>query len=95
MDMLINDLNLVIELDGLTHKYPARARFDKVRDEYLAEVLNLKVMRIQIYGLTTDEVVKLIDNIIFEEKEKQELDKIQRLYSSELQLQKLYSSKKR
>jgi len=46
MDMLINDLNLVIELDGLTHKYPARARFDKVRDEYLAEVLNLQVMRI-------------------------------------------------
>lgn len=43
LDMDFPDLKLNFELDGPTHKYPARARFDRARDEYLVVKKNYKV----------------------------------------------------
>lgn len=42
-DLLFMDIGLIIELDGPSHRVPARARFDQVRDEYLSKRLGFKV----------------------------------------------------
>ena len=43
LDMLFKDCSLVIELDGPSHTFPARSRFDRVRDEYLTKKLHYTV----------------------------------------------------
>lgn len=43
IDMLFLDIDLAVELDSPAHKLPARARFDRVRDNYLSDRLGLKV----------------------------------------------------
>jgi hypothetical protein len=35
LDMNFEDISLNVELDGPSHRYPARARYDRERDEYL------------------------------------------------------------
>ena len=50
LDILFPKIKLNVELDGPTHRYPARARFDKNRDEYLVKMKGYTVHRIQLLG---------------------------------------------
>jgi very-short-patch-repair endonuclease len=43
LDMDFPELKLNFELDGPTHRYPSRARFDRERDEYLSVKKGYKV----------------------------------------------------
>lgn len=42
-DMVFSDISLVIDLDSSSHTFPARQKFDSLRDDYFASKLGLKV----------------------------------------------------
>ncbi len=60
MDMDFPDLKLNVELDGPSHRYPARARYDRSRDEYLRETQGYEIFRVQLVGKSIDEVTAAI-----------------------------------
>lgn len=52
IDVFVQDINLAIELDGPSHKLPARARFDKERDEYMTK-LGIEVSFVFFHDMIT------------------------------------------
>lgn len=61
LDMHFPDIRMNVELDGPTHQYPSRKRFDKQRDEFLSVRRDYLVARIDLAGKSVDEIVSLID----------------------------------
>ena len=49
LDMDFPEIKLNIELDGPSHSYPSKARYDKIRDEYLSVKRGYKVQYICSY----------------------------------------------
>jgi hypothetical protein len=48
LDMFFPNAKLNIELDGPSHRFPARARFDAARDDYLRLKKGFQIHRIQV-----------------------------------------------
>lgn len=94
MDFKFDNLNLNIELDGPTHRFPSRYRFDMYRDEYLRNEKKLTVIRILMGNKSIDEIVTEIRKVTVEIAEKTADLEIQKLYFKEEKIQKLYNRKK-
>jgi very-short-patch-repair endonuclease len=58
LDLDFQDMKLNIELDGPMHRYPARARYDRERDEFLTQAKGYTVARIELEGKSVDDVIK-------------------------------------
>jgi len=80
MDLHFPSLKLNIELDGPSHRYPARARFDTQRDEYLRVATGVEVARIYMAEKSVDQLVKEVRALVEERKEKVADQEIQKLY---------------
>jgi very-short-patch-repair endonuclease len=93
LDMFFPDINLNVELDGPTHMYPARARFDAARDAYLTKK-GIEVMRIKLFGKSVDKVIEVIQSRVDTRADKVEEEKIQKIYASETEIRKIYSPRK-
>lgn len=94
LEFKFDNLNLNIELDGPTHRFPSRFRFDMLRDEYLRNKIKLNVVRILMGNKSVDEIVNEIRKVTVETAEKTADLEIQKLYFKEDKIQKLYSRKK-
>ena len=94
IDFKFDNLDLNIELDGPTHRFPSRYRFDMFRDEYLRKEKKLTVIRILMGNKTVDEIVSEIRKVTVEMAEKTADLEIQKLYMKEEKIQKLYNRKK-
>lgn len=81
LDMDFPDLKINFELDGPSHKYPARARFDRARDEYLAVKKGYRVVRLPLYGSSVEAIVKAVHAEVMGAVEKLEDKQIQALYA--------------
>jgi very-short-patch-repair endonuclease len=81
LDMHFPDIQLNVELDGPTHMYPARARYDQQRDEYVMIKCGLTVARVQLLGKSIEEVVAMVDKAVTAKKTKLEDEQIQSLYA--------------
>lgn len=92
MDMLFPTIKMNIELDGPSHRYPARLRFDKLRDQYI-EKKGYTVNRIELFGKKIDDVVAEIDFHVTLKKEKIEDLEIQRMYArpADAMIQAIYA----
>ena len=75
------DVKLNIELDGPSHNYPARARYDRARDEFISVTKGYEVYRILIAGKSVDEVIEIITKKLEQRKEVYMDAEIQALYS--------------
>ena len=64
LDMQFPSIKLNVELDGPTHKYPVRRRFDTQRDEYLSVKQGYLIVRVELDGKSVDEVVAEIDRVV-------------------------------
>ncbi len=95
LDMDFPELSLNIELDGPTHRYPSRARYDRARDEYLQVKKGYKIIRINLQGKSKEDIIGNIENIVRERKDEIADKKIQLLYSKDSEIQKLYQDKKK
>ena len=96
MDVSFRDIMLNIELDDtLKYHYPVVVRSDQQRDEYLRVKLKYDVVRIQITGRSSDDVVKQIADIYKEKKDKFDDSHIQKLYSreEEKKIQNIYKGR--
>lgn len=93
LDILFPKIKLNIELDGPTHRYPARARFDRARDEYLVKKKGYTVHRIQLFGKKVDEIVKEIAGYVALAQDKKADIEIQSIYSKnpESMIQNIYA----
>ena len=80
-DIIFPEIKLNIELDGPSHRYPARMKFDRVRDEYLMKKKDYQVNRISLPGKSVEEVVAEIETIVNDRNEKKTDEKIQSIYS--------------
>lgn len=97
LDMDFPEIKLNIELDGPSHKYPARKRYDRERDEYLSVKKGYQVSRIELTGKSVEEIAAAIDKVVNDRKKKygEILDRqAQLLYARDSEIQKLYSKKK-
>lgn len=93
VDMLFRDFNLIIELDGPSHKYPARKRYDAERDEYLSVKSGYKVIRLSTENVPFDDVIANIQRIVVAAQDSKDEEKIQYMYASDSKVQELYSKK--
>jgi len=96
LDMDFPDIKLNIELDGPSHKYPARRRYDRERDEYLTIKKGYQVSRIELTGKSPEDIAAIIDKTVTDRKVVYEeiLDKqAQLLYARDSEIQKLYKKK--
>lgn len=80
MDFYFPALKLNIELDGPSHRYPARARFDTQRDEYLRVKQGVEVARLYMADKTVDQLAKEVRALVESRKEKVADIEIQKLY---------------
>lgn len=94
LDLCFPDIKLNIELDGLSHKYPARARYDRARDEYISVKKNYKVSRIKIFGKSVDELIVEIERAVKVRTDSFADSNIQLLYAKDTEIRKLYQDKK-
>lgn len=92
MDMWFPELQLNIELDGPAHRYPARLRYDRMRDDFFRQKLNVLVRRVLLFGRSIDEVVEEIESIVASTGDVKAEKDIQSIYSSNNDIQRLYSS---
>lgn len=81
MDMLFPVIKLNIELDGPSHRYPARARFDRARDEYLVKRKGFTVHRIELFGKKVDDIIDEISALVSKAQDKKADAEIQSIYS--------------
>merc|ERR1711871_861956 len=58
LDLDFPELKLNVELDGPTHRYPARARYDQVRDQFITQVKGYSVVRVELEGKSIDDVIE-------------------------------------
>ena len=77
LDLNFPEIKLNVELDGPTHKYPARARYDRSRDEFLSKTKGYTVYRIELEGKSVDEIIALVEAKVAEAAE----TSIQNMYS--------------
>lgn len=80
MDFYFPSLNLNVELDGPSHRYPARARFDSQRDEYLRVQKGVTVARIYMAEKSVDQLTKELKALVDDRNEKVADLEIQKLY---------------
>jgi very-short-patch-repair endonuclease len=90
LDMQFPDLRLSVELDGPTHGYPARARFDRERDEFLRDRKQYEILRVPLVGQNSNEVIAFIHKKVLERADQIADMEVQRLYSKDEDIQRLY-----
>lgn len=66
LDLDFPELKLNVELDGPTHRYPARARYDQVRDQFMTTVKGYSVVRVELEGKSIDDVIEEVQGKVAE-----------------------------
>lgn len=90
LDMNFPEIKLNVELDGPAHGYPARSRFDQLRDDFLREKKEYAVVRVPLVGQNTTEIISFIHKKVAERQDLFAEKEIQILYAREEEIQKLY-----
>mmetsp|Transcript_9646 Transcript_9646/g.9440 ORF Transcript_9646/g.9440 Transcript_9646/m.9440 type:complete len:893 (-) Transcript_9646:375-3053(-) len=100
LDLSFPEIKLNVELDGPSHRYPARARFDRARDRYMG-AKGFEVMRLQLIGRSVDDLVSQIIDRVDLRSEQQKDTEIQSLYLADASVlytpeaaRKIYSPRK-
>ena len=69
LDLVFPKVKFQIELDSPSHRIPARMRFDRIRDAYLANTYGYEVMRLQLAGRSVDDLVSQIHDRLMDKRE--------------------------
>lgn len=91
MDLWFPSLRLNVELDGPAHRYPARMRYDQLRDQLLTQKAEVTVRRVALFGRSIDDVVREIYQLVETAKDAQNERDVQRLYAADQDIQRLYA----
>lgn len=83
LDLLFAEIKLNVELDGPSHRFPARARFDRARDRYMG-AKGYEVMRLQLIGRSVDDLVSQIIDRVDLKTEQLKDTQIQQLYAADI-----------
>lgn len=80
LDLMFRDIKFQVELDGPSHRIPARIRFDRIRDSYISS-RGYEIMRLQLVGRSVDDLVSQIRDRVVEKTERMLDQEIQSMYA--------------
>jgi len=80
LDLSFPEIKLNVELDGPSHRDPARARFDRARDRFMA-AKGYEVLRLPLTGRSVDDLVNQIRDTVSDKMESILDKEIQQIYA--------------